>query len=115
MSVQQISAKITGDHPRAGQVFTVNYDIPETIQEAVNKWGEEVVYSRFKQSLVIDIQSKIRGEIKKDNATPETVQEAVSQYTPDVKRPGVPFSQKVEDFLKNMDPEERRAFIEDLV
>ena len=113
MSLQEVQAQVR-DGDRANQPFTVTYDIPDTVQEAVDRWGEEIVYSRFKSSLVIDLQSFMRTQIKKDNASPEAVQEAVNGWTPGAKKTGKPFSEKVSEYLQNMSPEERAAFLAEM-
>jgi hypothetical protein len=112
MALEEVTAKVTsGD--RSDEVFAVKYDVPGTIDEAREKFGDEVVYSRFRQSLVIDLQSFMRTHIKKDGATPETVQEAVNGWAPGVRQPAKPLSERLADLMKKMTPEERREFLEE--
>ncbi len=40
--------------------FQDNYDIPETIEEAVSHYGEEEVYSCWFQQLIIRLQAGLR-------------------------------------------------------
>ena len=110
MADDTVTAKVTtGD--RAGEDFTVKFDIPTTVAEALEKFGEEVVQSRFKQSLVIDLQSFMRTHIKKDGATADTVQEAVSGWAPGVRQAAKPLSERLADLMKKMTPEERAEFL----
>jgi hypothetical protein len=112
MALEEVTAKVTaGD--RADEVFAVKYDLPATIEEAKQKYGEEVVYSRFRQSLVIDLQSFMRTHIKKDGATPGTVQEAVDQWAPGVRQAAKPLTERIADLMKRMTPDERREFLEE--
>lgn len=112
MSVEVIEAKVTkGD--RAGEVFKANFDLPQNVNEALEKYGEEIVYSRFKSSLVIDVQACMRNAITKDGATPETVQAAVDEFKPGIKQKGKSMAEKVHDMLANMSEEERREFLAD--
>jgi len=114
VSIQDVSAKVkTGD--RADKLYTVKYNIPDTLEEAVAALGDEVVYSRFKQSLVIDLQSFMRTQIKKDDATLDSIQEAVSEWSPGVRAAAKPLSEKIEELLQRMSPEERTAFLEEIM
>ena len=110
MADDTVTAKVTtGD--RAGEDFTVKFDVPATTTEALEKYGEKVVHSRFKQSLVIDLQSFMRSHIKKDGATAEKVQEAVDGWTPGVREAAKPLSERLADLMKKMTPEERAEFL----
>lgn len=110
MSLQEIKAQVkTGD--RAGKEHTATYDIPDSVKEAVDRYGEEVVYTHFKGSLVIAAQAVMRNAIKKDGATDESVASALKEWTPEKRAAGKPFVEKMQDFLRNMSPEERLEFL----
>lgn len=113
--IEQIEAQTTsGD--RAGEVFSISYEMPQTLQEAVEKFGEDVVYSQFKGSLVINIQSIMRNAIKKDNATAASVQEAVDKWGgPRMRAPARPLSERVDELLGRMSPEDRAALLSQYV
>lgn len=114
MSLQEVSAQVrTGD--RANQVFTVKMDIPDTIQEAISKYGEEIVFSQFMASLIIDAQARMRGEIKKDDCTPEKVQAVMSEWTPKTRAPARPLSERIAELLRNMSEEERKEFLAEYI
>ncbi len=113
MALAQVEAKTTKG-TRAGQVFTVNYDIPETLDEAKERFGEEVVYSNFRQSMTISLQSVMRGAIQADNATPESVQEAADKWQPGVKRQGKSKAEKISDLFADLSDEERQELLSQL-
>lgn len=112
---QEVSAQVkSGD--RAGQIFTVKYDMPESVQEAIEMWGEEVALDQLLASVTISLQSFMRTQIKKDNATPETVAEAVQSWAPKKGRgPGKPTSEKIADLFQKLSPEERQAILEEFL
>jgi len=110
MALREVKAQVkSGD--RAGEIFTVKTDLPENTDEALEKWGEEVVFSRFNASIVIDVQALMRRNIQKDEATAGLVQEAVDKWKPDVKQAGKPPSEKIDDLMARLSPEERANII----
>lgn len=110
MAIQQIKAKVTsGD--RANEEFVVNLDIPESIDEAKEKLGEPLVFSYFLADYTIAAQSMIRSHIKKDGATPETVQKAMDEWKPGVKVRGKPLKEKALDLVSRLTDEERAELI----
>jgi len=110
MSLQEISAQVTKG-TRANVPYTVKYDVPETVNEAITRYGEEIVYSRFAASFVIDLQAFMRGQIQKDEATPESVQLAVTEWKPGMKKRGKSVVEKLQDMLASLSDEERAALL----
>ena len=112
MGMEDVTAKVTaGD--RAGEDFTVKFNLPANVEEATERFGDDVVFSRFKQSLVIDLQSFMRSHIKKDGATSEKIQLAVDEWTPGTRKPAKPLSERLADIMKKLTPDERREFLEE--
>lgn len=117
----EVSAKRSGhDHQ-----VTVEYDFGENLQEAVEMFGDDVVFSKFKAAATVDLQSVIRrnmfdeqGEGDDKTLIPvdaETVQERISDWRPGVttrvtKSP----KEKALDAMKNMSPEEIKALLAEL-
>lgn len=117
MALEPVKAQVkSGD--RADEVFEVKYDIPANVAEALDRFGEEIVYSRFRGSLVIDLQSFMRRQIEKDGADSATVQEAASSWKPGVRAAGKTTAEKLSVLLGKLTPEERAealAELQDLV
>ena len=61
-------------------IGTVNFNMPESVEEAVKMWGEDVVLSNVNASVTVAVQAVAR---KFDDV--EKAQEAVSKYTPGIK------------------------------
>lgn len=112
---REVQAQVkSGD--RANEVFTVKYEMPTTIDEAREMWGDEVVFSQLMGAVVISLQSYMRQQIQKDNATADSVQEACSTWTPKRGRgPARPISERAEELLKKMDPETREALLREFL
>ena len=56
---------------------TVNYDFGENLDEARQKFGDEVVYSNYRAHAIVTIQSIVRRGIVAGK-TPEAIQDEVS-------------------------------------
>lgn len=113
MAIQQIDAKVTaGD--RAGAVFTANIDLPETIDEAREKWGDEITFSHLNANIVIAAQGAMRALIRKDTATPETVQVGMADWKPGVKARGKSAKEKAMDLFSSLSPEEKAELLAEL-
>ncbi len=118
---ESISAQIKGlaadapeDHPargRVGQEFEVTKNLPSNIDEAVEMYGAEVVFSRFRGALVIDLQSYMRTQIKKKDFTEDALQTAVDNWTPGTRGPGVSMEQKAENLMAGMSEEDLQALL----
>ncbi|GIV03920.1 MAG: hypothetical protein KatS3mg015_2750 [Fimbriimonadales bacterium] len=76
MKKAEISAKVTGGEP-----VTVTYDLPETLDEAVEKFGAEKVLNGFLADLRISLQSFIRTRIQK-GYTQVQIQADVDRWAP---------------------------------
>lgn len=110
MSTQEITAKTTSG-PREGQTFAVKYDIPDSIQEALDRFGDEVVYSRFKASLVIDLQSFMRTQVQKEEFSSDMLEQAVSAWVPGIRAKGKSVGEKIQDMLSKLTPEQREEIL----
>jgi hypothetical protein len=116
--MQEITAKTTSG-PREGQAFTVKYDIPDSIQEALDRYPEEVVYSRFKGSLVIDLQSFMRTQIQKEDFSTANLELAVNGdgseenpgWAPGIRAKGKSVGEKIQDMLAKLTPEQREEIL----
>lgn len=104
-----ISAK-TKDHP---EVVTAQYDMPASLAELTNKFGEEAVYEAAKGAIVISIQAYMRRHLDKDAAE---LQGLVSAWQPGVRTPGVKKTafETVTSKLGALSPEERAEILKAL-
>lgn len=99
------TAKMT-DH------IKVTYALPENTSEAVKKYSEPVVFSRFNSALTIDVQSVGRGVIDETKTLEENTklcQEAVDKFVPGVKAVGKTDLEKAKAAFDKLSSEEREA------
>jgi len=117
----EVSAKRSGhDHQ-----VTIYYDFGEGLREAAEMFGDDVVFSKFKQAATIDLQSRMRGamfdeEGEGDNKTlipvdSETVAERLADWKPGVStRVTKSPKEKAAEALKKMSRAEIEALLSDL-
>lgn len=94
---------------------SANYDFGDNLAESTAKFGEDVIYAKFKQSAVIDLQSVMRRWLAGDPAKRGELQAVVSAWSPDNKvvvRKST--AEKAQDAISSMSPEERKELIKKL-
>lgn len=77
----KITAK-TKDKPAP---VSVDYDIPEKLEEMRKKFGDEVIAAHAHGSIVISLQAFMRRHIEKKDFDVKKLQEAVKAWRPDVR------------------------------
>lgn len=115
MSTIEVSAKRKDD----ANAVTVKYDLGATVEELVDQLGADIVATKARQSIIIDLQAFIRRQITpdKDGKTKslDEIQAAVSAWKPDgrttVKKTA---AEKAQDAIKSMSDEDRKALLKQL-
>ncbi len=107
--VVSVGAKITD-----GPECQVNFTMDNTTEEAITRYGEDVVFSRYKASLVIDLQSFLRGQMKTDPPkTADEIQGAVDEWAPGVKAKGRSPAERARDIFGKLSEDDRKALLEE--
>lgn len=109
----KVSAK-TKEHPTP---IEVEYDFAEGkgLKGLVDKFGEEVVYSRALSSLVIDLQALIRRHREKKDFDPKKLAEAVKAWKPTtVTTQRKPMVERLKDDVTKLTPEQRAELLKAL-
>jgi len=103
------------------RVVTVERDFGTDLDSLVKLVGAEVVYSRAKQSLVIDVQAKVRSAIKKGLfdqkafVSDEDIQKAITEWTPGIATTvRKTAKEKAQDAISKLSPEEKKALLKEL-
>jgi len=111
MIEREVKAKVTSG-ARAGEQFSVTVSWPESLQEAVDAWGDEAVSSRATAAFVIDLQAFMRSEIQSEDFSPELLQDRCASWKPGTRARGKSRAQKTEDLLSQLTDEERSALLQ---
>jgi len=87
---------------------SVTFNEPESVEEAISMWGEDVCLSNLMASVVISVQRIARAA-----DSPEAAQEAVSKFVPGVsRRTGGPTKSALLKELKGINESELAALID---
>lgn len=95
------------------KVVEVEYDMPDTVDGLVEKFGAEQVATAAADSFTIAIQALIRRNIDK---TQEEVEALVNAWQPGVRGPVTKKTplEKAQAALRQMSPEDRAALLASL-
>ena len=109
--MSKVSAKIGKD----GLVTEVDYPLldVETTAQLNTNFTEKIIVAHAKSSIVVALQSFLRGLIKAKK-TPAEITKAVAEWKPGMRTPGKSKLEKAEDLLGTMTPEERKALLKKL-
>ncbi len=105
-------AEITAQ-TKDGHSVTFEYDLPETLDAAIDKYGKEIVESFALRSLTIAIQGHARGLIKSGKTKVEIV-EAMAAWQPGVPRVVKSPEEKFRALWDKMSPEDRAKIQKEL-
>ena len=111
---EEVTAKLgTGDDAPS---FSVNFDFGDDIDSAVELYGAEVVFGRYRSAAVVDLQALIRRHGGGENAKTESeIQDIVAEWKPGVQRARKSTKQKALDAFENLSEEEREELLSQLV
>lgn len=78
--------KVETTSVKMSRELAVNYDFGDTLDEAVAKFGADVVYSNFKKSAVIALQALVRRKLdkKEDALSDEAIIAAAAAWKPGI-------------------------------
>lgn len=109
MAMQEVAARMEGQD----RAVIVNYNFGDNLEDAVETFGEDVVFGRYLASARIECQTIIRRGISAGKTDDEIVQ-MVKDWKPgtrmSVKKTDV---EKAREALGRMTPEERRQLLQD--
>ena len=63
-----------------GVTLTNEYDYGQDLDQAIQMFGKEVVFSQYRKGAVLSVQAKVRGLFKAEGATQETVRAGLNQW-----------------------------------
>ena len=114
MSDNTVSAKVTLEDD-SEVTDSVEYDFGANLDEAVEKFGAEVIFKRFRAQAVVDLQGIMRRHMSgKEPKRGKALQEAVNEWKPGVQKARKSRSEKALELLGGMTPEERAEFLSSL-
>lgn len=114
----QVTARV-GRGEDASPSVSIDYDFGKTVKDAVEKFGEEVVYSHFLSSSVIALQSRMRASMAPDveagkDPDDKKVHAALKSWKLGIRQPGVSKLEKAKKFVGGMSADEKAALLKEL-
>jgi len=115
MQTIEVQAQRGSDPP-----VTVNFEMAENLAELSDQFGEDIVYSHGRRSIVIALQGFMRSimdqgkEKGEDDATvANRIIEAVQNWKPSQKKAPKSAQEKARDILSRLSPAERQALLKE--
>ena len=105
--------EVTAERPSNGVACTVKVPFGENLEELKGQFGDDIIYTKARQSLVIALQSYIRGLLDA-NKSQEEIQQSAVEWKPGMRRPAKTPEDAARDALGKMSAEQRAAFIKEL-
>lgn len=118
MTTTTVSAKV-GQGVKASEPISIQYNFGENLKAAVEKFGEEVVFSHYKSSAVIAVQSRIRAAMAEDvesgkKPNSSKIAESLKSYKVGIRAPAASKLEKAEKFVSKMSAEEKAELLKKL-
>jgi hypothetical protein len=93
----------------------VNYNFGENLEEAIDLFGTEVVYKRFKAAVVVDLQGIMRRHMSaKEPLFGDDLQAKIDEWKPGVQKARKSKTEKALSLLEGMTADEKAEFIASL-
>ena len=113
MSLKDITARVGKEENSPS--CTVRYDLGDNLQEAIDKFGEGVVYKRFEQSLTIEIQAIMRRHMSGEKPKTEAeIQALVDEFSPGLQRQRKSGKEKALELLECLSEADREEILKSL-
>lgn len=120
-----MSTEITATRRDTEDSVTVTYELGEGLADAIELFGEDVVFNRFKSMAIIDVQAKCRsmmvdstnkeGDVISKAKSQGEIQEVLDNWKLGLKKVSRKSpKEKVLDLLSGMSAEEKAAFIAEM-
>jgi hypothetical protein len=113
MHEAEVTAELTAKNGNEAKGATVKTQIGENLDELGSQFGPDVVYSHARRSIIIAMQTSIRGMLEQGKAD-EEIQQAMSEWKPGLKRPAKTPLDRVRDEFTRMSPEDRKRILKEL-
>lgn len=108
---------VTARDPQSGNEATVEIDLGQDLNDAVSKFGEELVFDYYQRQAVVQAQAAIRGRLRADKSKGE-IQGEMTQWEPGKLRrsggSGKSTLEKATSAFENMTEAQQREFLEQL-
>jgi hypothetical protein len=109
----EITAELTAKNGNEAKAATVKAQIGENLEELGSQFTPDVVYSHARRSIIIAMQTSIRGMLEQGKGDDE-IQATMHDWKPGLKRPAKSAIDRVRDEFTRMSPEDRKRILKEL-
>ena len=113
---EETMTDVTASLGKGGESETCSYDFGADLDNAVEKFGAEVVFANFRAQATIGLQAFMRNSMRLTDSegklTPvrgKALQKEVTAWTPGEKKPARSPVEKAKDQMGKLTPEQRAA------
>ena len=114
---ERVMTEVTASDPQTGTEATVEVDLGADLTDAINKFGEELVYDYWARQAVVQAQAAIRNRLRAGKSVEEVVAE-MQQWEPGKMRrssgAGKNTLDKTLGAFEKMNEEQQREFLQKL-
>lgn len=95
----------------------VEYNFGDNLADAVEKFGEDVVFARFVSAARVDLQGYVRGLMRKTNEegdfehSDDVIVQKAGEWRPSMRKPGKSAKEKTLDLIDKLSDEEREELM----
>lgn len=109
----QVGAEVSAKNGQEAKSANATFQIAENLNELSQQFGDEVVFSHAKRSIIIALQTTMRAAIEA-NKSDEELQAIVNEWKPGLKKPAKSPLDKVRDEIGRMSPEDKKRILKEL-
>ena len=105
----QVSAKVGLE----GKPTVVDYNFGNNLEEAVELFGESVIFEKFRAQSVVNLQSFIRTQQNAEKSDAD-IKKSVADWRPGIKKAAIPKTERLKKDFDNLSDEEKKSLLASL-
>jgi hypothetical protein len=96
-----------------GNSVSASWELGDTVAALIEQFGEDVIFSHVKRSLIIAVQAYMRGMLDAEKS-PEEIQKAVADWKPGLRKAAKSPLERARDEISRMSPADRAALAKEI-
>ena len=105
--------EVNTEDPKSARNATVKIQMADNVSELMEQFGADVVFSHAKRSIIIAMQTSLRGAIKASK-TDDEIQSLANDWKPGLKKPAKSPLEKIKEELSRLSPEDRKRIAREI-
>ena len=105
--------EVTAEKMSTGATVTASFSFGDSVSELITQFGEDVVYSHVRRSLIIALQAYMRGQLEAEKQ-PEEIIASVPGWKPGLKKTAKSPLERAREEINKMSPADRTALAKEI-